>query len=104
MHSSSRPKDTNQGPLTRSRAKKLQEEVNSFLIDFDFNTSKDVILPKSSTLMLLRCTHEEVEGTDDQDQDQGFHHLFRSDKKRTRVINTNQVFSSSDQSDKNGPI
>jgi len=75
MHSSSRPKDTNQGPLTRSRAKKLQEEVNSFLIDFDFNISKDVILPKWSTLMLLRCTHEEVEDTNNRDQDQGFHHL-----------------------------
>ena len=78
--------------------------MNSFLIDFDFNTSKDVILPKSSTLMLLRCTNEEVEGRDDRDQDQGFHHLLQSDKKWTHVINTNQVFSSSDQSDKNGPI
>jgi hypothetical protein len=57
--------------------------VNSFIIDFDFNISKDVILPKCSTLMLLRCTHEEVEDTwpkEKDNRDQGFHHLFQSDK------------------------
>ena len=52
-------KDKNQGPLTRRRAKKLQEQVNSFLTDCAFMTSKDVILPKYSTLVVLRCTHEE---------------------------------------------
>jgi hypothetical protein len=35
MHASSSTKDTNQGPLTRSHAKKLQEQVNSFLIDYN---------------------------------------------------------------------
>jgi len=60
---SSNIKDTNQGPLTRSRAKKLQEQVNSFLTDYNFNTSKNVILPKCSTLMLLRYTHEDMEHT-----------------------------------------
>ena len=60
VHASLSPKDTNQGPLTRSRAKKLQEQVNSFLTDFNFNTSKNVILPKYSILMLLRFTHEDM--------------------------------------------
>ena len=58
-NSSSNIKDTNQGPLTRHRAMKLQEQVNSFLTDCAFMTSKDVILPKCSTLVVLRCTHEE---------------------------------------------
>ena len=58
-NSPSNIKDTNQGPLTRCRAKKLQEQVNSFLTDCAFMTSKDVILPKCSTLVVLRCTHEE---------------------------------------------
>jgi len=60
-HPPSNIKDTNQGPLTRSRAKKLQEQVNSFLTDYNFNTSKNVILPKSSILMTLRYAHEDME-------------------------------------------
>ena len=55
-NSPSNIKDTNQGPLTRCRAKKLQEQVNSFLTNCAFITSKDVILPKCSTLVVLRCT------------------------------------------------
>ena len=60
-HPPSNTKDTNEGPLTRSRAKKLQEQVNSFLTDYNFNTSKNVILPKSSILMTLRYAHEDME-------------------------------------------
>jgi hypothetical protein len=63
MHASSSPKDTNHGPLTRSHAKKLQEQVNSFLIDSIFHTSKNVILPKCPILMMPRFTHEDMEGT-----------------------------------------
>jgi len=53
-HPLSNIKDTNQGPLTRSHAKKLQEQVNSFLTDYNFNTSKNVILPKCSILMSVQ--------------------------------------------------
>ena len=53
----------NQGSLIRSRAKKLQEQVNSFLTDCAFKTSKDVILPNCSTLVVLRCTYEENDQT-----------------------------------------
>jgi len=56
VHVSSSPKDTNQGPLTRSHAKKLQEQVNSFLTDCNFNTSENVILPQCPILMMLRIT------------------------------------------------
>ena len=56
VHVSSSPKDTNQGPLTRSHAKKLQEQVNSFLTECNFNTYENVILPKCSTLIVLRNT------------------------------------------------
>jgi hypothetical protein len=44
----------NQGPITRSRAKKLQQEVNSLLVEINFNISENVILPKCSTLVVLR--------------------------------------------------
>jgi hypothetical protein len=62
-HPPSNIKDTNLGPLTRSRAKKLLEQVNSFLTDYNFNISKNVILPKCSTLMLLRYAQEDMGDT-----------------------------------------
>jgi hypothetical protein len=46
-----------QGPITRSRAKKLQQEVNSLLAKIDYNINEDSILPKCCTYVLLRFTH-----------------------------------------------
>jgi hypothetical protein len=48
----------NQGPITRSRAKKLHQEVNSLLAEINFNISENVILPKCSTLVVLRYIFE----------------------------------------------
>ena len=85
--------DSNHGPLTRSRAKKLQEQVNSFLTDFNFNNSKNIILPKCSTLVVLRYTSEQ-----------------KDQQKRTSSVNNGPVqetFTSAkpDQfSGKNGPV
>jgi hypothetical protein len=45
-----------QGPIRRSRANKLQQEVNS-LTKIDYNTNENFILPKFSTYVLLRFTH-----------------------------------------------
>jgi hypothetical protein len=64
-HSPSNMNITNPRPLTRSRAKKLQEQVNSFLIDLNFNTCENVILPKNATLVVLRKIHEEEDQTTD---------------------------------------
>ena len=47
------------GPITRSRAKLLQKVVNSLLSETNFNIFEDVILPKCSTLILLRHVHKE---------------------------------------------
>ena len=44
-------------------------QVNSFLTDYNFNTTKNVILPKCSILMLLRYAHENMEDTWPKDQD-----------------------------------
>jgi hypothetical protein len=58
----------NQGPLTRSHVKKLQQQVTSLLAEFDNNTTENIILPKSSTLVINRFKHQgydepqEVEG------------------------------------------
>jgi hypothetical protein len=47
------------GPITRSRAKKLQQEVHALLYEFQLNTNKNFMLPKSCMLILLRFTKEE---------------------------------------------
>ena len=52
-----------QGPITRSRAKKLQEQVNSFLTESILNTNENFILPKCSILLVLRHIHEEKDDT-----------------------------------------
>jgi hypothetical protein len=48
------PIHINQGPITRSRAEKLQQEVNSLLAEINFNIFENVILTKCSTLVVLR--------------------------------------------------
>jgi hypothetical protein len=62
-------KQVQEGPITRSRAKLFQKEVNSFLAETNFNIHENIILPKNSTLILLRYTHEEVEDTWSMNQD-----------------------------------
>jgi hypothetical protein len=52
----------NQGPLTISHAKKLQQHVTSHLAEFDNNITEDIILPKSSTLMIIRFKHQGYKG------------------------------------------
>lgn len=47
------------GPITRSRARKLQE-VNSFLADFSYDIDENYILPKSYALLLLSFSSVEV--------------------------------------------
>jgi hypothetical protein len=48
----------NQGPLTRSCAKKLQQQVTSLLAEFDNNITENIILHKSSTLVIIRFKHQ----------------------------------------------
>ena len=47
-----------EGPVTRSRAKLLQQEVHTFLSRLHLDIDENYILPKSCTLMLLRFTQE----------------------------------------------
>ena len=48
-----------EGPITRSRAKLLQKEVNSLLAEIKLNIHENYILPKSYMLTLLRFMKEE---------------------------------------------
>jgi len=52
------------GPITRSRAKKLQQEVHALLFEIHFNINKNYILPKCCTLIVLRYIEEEKDELD----------------------------------------
>jgi len=41
------------GPVTRSRAKKLQQEVHVLLYEIHFNINENYILPKCSTFIVV---------------------------------------------------
>jgi hypothetical protein len=59
VQSTSSPAQVFDGPITRSRAKKLQQEVHALFYEFQLNTNKNFMLPKSFMLILLRFTKEE---------------------------------------------
>jgi hypothetical protein len=59
VQQTSSPTQVFDGPITRSRAKKLQQEVHALLYEFQLNTNKNFMLPKSCMLILLRFTKEE---------------------------------------------
>ena len=70
--------DTPTGPMTRSRAKAMQDKVNSLLSLHQFNLSMDGLLPQADTLCILRYEPDEKDledeggvGQDDEDQARG---------------------------------
>jgi len=52
------------GLITRSRTKKLQQEVHALLCDIHFNINENYILPKCCTLIVLRYIEEEKNESD----------------------------------------
>jgi len=58
------------GSVTRSRAKKLQQEVHALLCEVHFNINENYILPKCSTLIVLRYIEEEKDKSDPKGTDQ----------------------------------
>jgi hypothetical protein len=46
-------------PITRSRAKQIQQEVHALLYEFKLNTNDNFMLPKSCMLIFPRFTKEE---------------------------------------------
>jgi len=51
-------------PITRRRAKKLQQEVHTLLCEIHFNINDNYILPKCCTLIVLRYIEEEKDEMD----------------------------------------
>jgi len=60
----STPSQVIDGPVTHSHAKKLQQEVHALLCEIHFNNKENYILPKCSTLIVLRYIEEEKDESD----------------------------------------
>jgi len=56
------------GPITRSRAKKLQQEVHALLCEIHFNINENYILPKCCNLIVLRYIEEENDESDPEER------------------------------------
>jgi hypothetical protein len=57
------------GQITRSRAKKIQQEVHALHYEFQLNTN-NFMLPKSCVLTLLRYTRENKQSISRANQDE----------------------------------
>jgi len=75
------------GPITRSRAKKLQQGDHALLCEVHFNINENYILPKCSTLIVLRYIKEEK---NESDPEQRTSANPRRHYKRTRESKTDQ--------------
>ena len=76
-------KQVYKGPITRSRAKLLQKEVNSLLAEINFDIFENVILPKCSTLIVLRHTNKEEDVTLHRTSNEKNGPTVRTSEKRT---------------------
>ena len=56
------------GPITRNRAKQLQQEVHALLCEIPF-VNENYILPKSCMLLLLSFTKEDDKGHAETEQE-----------------------------------
>ena len=88
----STPAQVFDGPITRSRAKKLQQEVNALLYEIHFNNNENYILPKSCMLLLLRFTKEDDKNTEVEDYREGPHLNSTSPAEQSERIGHNFLF------------
>ena len=64
----STPAQVIDGPITRSRAKKLQQEVHALVCEIHFNINENYILPKCCTLIVLKYIEEEKDESDPEER------------------------------------
>ena len=82
------------GPVTCSRAKKLQQEVHALLCEIHFNINENYILPKCSTLIVLRYIEAEKDESTLKNEPM---QVPEDTTKRTRESKTDQWKSRTDQ-------
>ena len=83
------------GLVTRSRAKKQQQEVHALLCEIYFKINENYILPKCSSLIVLRYIEEEK---DESDREERTSASFR------RHYKTDQRVKNGPVEVKNGPV
>ena len=59
------------GPMTRARARAVETEVNSFLLDMHMDTNETWVLPHQDTLCLIRYEEEHHQAAKEHHQVQG---------------------------------
>jgi len=84
------------GPITRSRAKKLQQEVHALLCEIYFNINESYILPKYYTLIVHRYIEEEKDESDLKEQTNA--------SLRRQTSKTDQKSKKRTSGVKNGPV
>lgn len=85
-------------PITRSHAKLLQKEVNSLLAEINFNIHENIILPKCSTLVVLRYTHKDEDASLRGDELQQSDHEDRTNKPSRLTLTVRTIKRSSHNS------
>jgi hypothetical protein len=64
-----KPDDLGTGPITRARAKLLEQQVNSLLIEYNLFTNENFILPKSLHVCMIRFVAEASRGGEELHED-----------------------------------
>jgi hypothetical protein len=72
------------GPITHSRAKKLQQEVHALLCEIHFTINESYILSKSCTMLMLRFTKK------DDKNSQGNGHIEESFSNQASLAGSSQ--------------
>ena len=67
------PLQVHTGPITRSHAQKIQQEVHALLCEFQLNIYGNFELPKSCMSLLLRFYEKEDKDTSRMDQREELH-------------------------------
>jgi len=95
MHARSSPNATHQGQLTRSHAKKLQQEVHTLFCEIHFNINENYLLPKCCTLIVFMYIEEEKDELD---------HEERTSASPRRHYKMDQRVKNGPMEVKNGPV
>ena len=81
-----KPNEVRIGPMTRSRTKLLEQQVNSLLIEYDVCDYENFILPKSMHLCMIRVIDNTniIGGEEQQDMEEDMDNMMNKPFKSSR--------------------
>lgn len=94
------------GPITRSRAKLLEQQVNSLLVEYNVCTNENFILPKSLHLCMIRVINNtSANGGDDgsieeEEEQQGMENMMHMCAREEREAGAPQEEKNESSEDK----